>query len=479
MKDVIVVGGGTSGFIAAVSAARNGADVLILEKSFCLGGTITGGMVPGVVSLRHQPASRIEDLPHLETIYDTPQVAKGIGQEFVDRMVAAGAAYGKVGEPAVRIMFDPEVAKWVIDQMVTEADVDVLFNTKVTSVLTDGCHVQGVIVNGSKPFKAKVIIDATGDGDVSVLSGARYNQGLSGDPTLVQPMTFYFNLGGVNLDATIAYMAANASEFPEDYVRRVKQMKLEGRPFALIGFKSLREEALINNDYPIPYGTDSTDPKTRLDLCRPVFKNGRMRYDITTHNVDMAHKIDPTDIFDLSKAIIEMRKLTYKWAKYYQKYIPGYEDSYLLISAPMVGIRESRRIVGDYILNRTDVVEGRKFEDAIGSCGAVADIHDVKGEKNGVQLIEIGGDGKYDIPYRILLPKGIENLLVVGRCVSTDSIANSSIRQQAGCFVTAQAGGTAAAMASTKGITPRSSDIKEIQRILIDQGAILELKHTG
>jgi hypothetical protein len=160
-------------------------------------------------------------------------------------------------------------------------------------------------------------------------------------------------------------------------------------------------------------------------------------------------------------------------ANYFRDYVPGYENSYLLQVADIVGVRETRRIVGDYVLTGSDVLEARRFDDAIGFCGATVDVHNVEGGKELTRMSAIREGKSYQVPYRMLLPRGIDNLLVAGRCVSADRVACGSIRQQAGCLVTGQGAGVAAALAGRQKITPRNVSIAQLRAELANQGVVL------
>jgi hypothetical protein len=173
--------------------------------------------------------------------------------------------------------------------------------------------------------------------------------------------------------------------------------------------------------------------------------------------------------------MVKVRDVTMKTVHYFQKYIPGYEDAYLLQIAEQIGIRESRRITGDYILTGEDAIAGRSFSDVIGCFGGVVDIHNEEGGKEITRMTPIQKHEVYQVPYRVLLAKGINGLMMVGRCISTDRVANGSIRQQAGCILTGQAAGTAAAIAVKTKKTPRDIDIKTLQETLKKQNVILSL----
>jgi ribulose 1,5-bisphosphate synthetase/thiazole synthase len=474
MTEVVVAGGGTAGFAAAIAAARAGAKVTLIEQLSYLGGTMTGGLVPGIVSMRHQPWRDEETLVQLESLYSGDQVVRGIAQEMVDRLIAVGGSYSqRDGEAPVRVLFDPELMKWVVDQMVREAGVRILYHTKVTGVHKDGNRITGVTTDSGASIAADVVIDATGDGHVANFAGAPYEQGENNDATYVQPITLYFLMGGVDLDKTIAYINQTSGDFSEAYVRKLNELYAKGMPVTVLAINSIREKAAAEGKYPIPFGTTTLNPRAHTSISRPVFRGGKIRYDVTMHNVDMAYRVDATDIESLSEAIGSMRDFTVRTANYFRDYVPGYENSYLLQVADIVGVRETRRIVGDYVLTGSDVLEARRFDDAIGFCGATVDVHNVEGGKELTRMSAIREGKSYQVPYRMLLPRGIDNLLVAGRCVSADRVACGSIRQQAGCLVTGQGAGVAAALAGRQKITPRNVSIAQLRAELANQGVVL------
>ena len=470
MADVVVVGGGTSGFAAAIAAARAGAEVALLEQTSYLGGTMTGGLVPGMVSLRHQPWRNQETLVGMETSYQGDQVVYGIAQEFIDRLIRVGGAYGREGHATIRVLFDPEIAKCVLDQMVREAGVKTLFQTKVTDVISTSERITGLHLNYGTDMPCKVVIDCTGDGNIAYMSGAEYVQGESGDASYVQPISLYFLIGGVDLTKTIKYAVGPDEDLGDEYKSRLSELFQAGMPFTIPSFPRLRERAAQRGEYPIPYGSTTLNPRAHSNITRPIFRSGRVLYHTTMHNVDMAYRVDGTNIRDLSEAISSMRAYALEMADFYRKYVPGYEQSYLLQVADSVGIRETRRIVGEYILTGENVINADKFEDSIGYCGATIDVHDVNGGAEKTRMNAIREGRLYQIPYRILVPARVDGLLVAGRCVSADRLACGSIRQQAGCMVTGQAAGAAAALASKHGVAPRAIDIGELQSLLRTQG---------
>jgi ribulose 1,5-bisphosphate synthetase/thiazole synthase len=476
--DVLVVGGGTAGFAAAIAAGRNGAKVILVEQHDYLGGTLSGGMVNMIRSMRHMQGPKdAEDkkmkIAGYESSFVDQQLVYSIAQEFVDRMIDAGSAWGTKGQAATRQFFDPEMAKMVIEKMVEEAGVEIWYYSQTTDVLKSDNSVNGIVVENLKErieISAKVTIDATGDGDVCANAGAEFVLGNEGH---CQPLTLYFTINNVDFDKTLQYMKEHASEIGSNYVERITQLKAEEKPLTLLPFKAKIKEALENGDYPVPYNIEKVVLETLTYMVRPQFKNGKMRYNLVSVNHDMAYNIDATDRKALTKATIAMRDIAVKMAAFYRKYIPGFEDSYLAYTAPFVGIRDTRRIIGDYYLTSDDVFAGRSFEDGIGRYGSVADVHDKDGGKKEIRLTEVGGQGWFHIPYRTMLPKGIDNLLVAGRCVSADYIAQGCTRSQAACILTGQAAGTAAVLAIKAGVKPREVNITELQEVLKQQNQII------
>jgi ribulose 1,5-bisphosphate synthetase/thiazole synthase len=475
--DVVVVGGGTAGFVAATAAARNGAKVILTEQQNFLGGTQTGGLVMMIRSMRHMQGPKDEeDKRTMHTSYESSyadqQLVFSIAQEFVDRMLDLNSAWGIKGQAATRQMFDPEMAKWVMEQMVKEAGVDLWYYSHVSDVLSAGRTVQGVAIENPHErteINAKVTIDATGDGDVCAAAGAEF---YLGDPKQgrCQPLTLYYMIGGVNLEKTYDYIRQNPGEFGLNYTERLLRMKSEGKPTMLSGFVKQAREATKNGDYPIAYGKTEPNPEL-LHFTYPMFKLGKFR-DVTYHNMDMAYNVDPTDKRELTRATVAMRDMAVKMANFFRKYVPGYEDSYLLHTAELIGIRDSRRIIGEYTVTMEDALAGRAFEDGIGRYGSVMDVHDKEGTKS-LLLTEVGGSGWFHIPFRTLLPRGTRGLLVAGRCISADHIVMGCTRSQAACMITGQAAGTAAAMASRLNVDPREVDISELQKTLAAQNQLI------
>lgn len=478
-RDVIVVGGGTAGFVAAISAARNGAKVLLIEQRDHLGGTHSGGMVMMIRSMRHMraPNGMAEKrmmMTTYESSFDDEQIVKSIAQEYIDRMHDVSSAWGQKGQATTRQLFDPEIAKWVIQTMVEESGAEIWLNSYVTELLGERGAITGVALDNLRErveVYAPAIIDATGDADIAAAAGASYEFG-SPDDGRCQPMSLYFTMAGVDLDRTLAFAKQASADFTEDYVDTLLQLKADNKPLTMFPFKSKIREALAKGEYPLPHNLGEVNPDTLSYIVRPMYRNGRFRYDTTSHNMDMAYNVDATDRVQLTKATLAMRDLANRMAIFYRKYIPGYEDAYLALTAQSVGVRDSRRVVCDYTITQDDVLSGRDFDDGIGRYGSLMDVHDKSG-KHSLALTEVGGKGWFQIPYSSMLPKGLDNLIVAGRCISADYNAQGSVRSQASCMVTGQAAGTAAALAVRTNVGPRQVDIARLQATLREQNQII------
>ncbi len=423
--DVLVVGGGPTGFAAAIAAARNGAKTLLIERYDFLGGMGPGGLV-NIWNIWARIIFKMKGEAR-------PRDIEGIYKEVVDRLTKLGAAYRPVPE-ALTTIFDPETTKYVMDQMVMEAGVKLLLYTSASDAIVEGNKIKGVIVenkSGRQAILAKVVIDATGDGDIAARAGAPFEKGREKDG-LLQPGSLMFRMGNVNY--------ARFEEYLKQHPDGVKSLVEEA------------EKAGIN----IPMGSEW------IDIPSPINKS------VVTILATRA-RVDATSAESTTNAVIELRKQVQTVVSFLKKYVPGYEESFLIDTAPQIGIRETRRIMGEYVLTEEDERQGREFDDVIARLGiAGIDIHD----PNGKGFLSFAVVPKpFDIPYRCLLPKKVDNLLVGGRCISVTHKALGATRSQHKCMALGQAAGTAAALAVKHGKSPRDIDIREVQTKLREQGA--------
>jgi hypothetical protein len=434
--DVIVAGGGPAGIAAAVSAARNGAKTLLIEKNGWIGGMATSGLVH----------------PFMPSYAGDKPINKGIFWEIVERLVAQGAAIhpdltemqtgytGFVVWPHAHVTpFDAEVIKWIFQDLIEESGVETLLHTMVVGTIKEGTSAKGLILenkSGRMAVEGTVIIDATGDADVSHHLGAEYEKGNPLDGSL-QPATIFFRLAGVNRHKVDAYIKEHPEERHFQTFAKIAKEKGEFIPSKhdVLFFYTPREDEVAINS-------------TRI------------------------HGVDGTNVFDLTKAEFETRRQVRILYKFFKKYVPGFEKCYITTTAPEVGIRETRRIVGEYSLTKEDLLNTRQFADNIAQCSYMIDIHDRKETQLFYTAIPEGHS--YGIPYRCLLPEKIENLLVAGRSISCTQEAQGSLRVMPPSFSLGQAAGTAAAIAVKSKCAPRYVDIDLLRSTLASQGQVID-----
>lgn len=439
--DVLVVGGGNAGFVAAVASAKTGAKTMIVEQTGVLGGTPVAGLM--TISLTYHDA-------------DGVQRVTGIFDEILERMKANGGAMGYTYETQGNMQyaapFDAEVAKYTMVEMAEEYGIDILFDTICTDALVMDGAVKGVVVankGGSSIILAKRIIDCTGDGDVSVFAGAPFDMR---PKEMRQPITLMFRMGDVDVEKWIEYMRANPDQF-----NLVDGLESLDKPWVLNIMKDFKpwQRAIEEGQMPEGFALEQVWYHTHgADI-----QKGEL-----TFNMTRTTGYDPTDPREMSMVHRVLQKQLPAAERFIRENMPGFENAYLIDSASILGVRESRRIMGDYLLTKADVTKGLIPEDSVAISTNPIDIHEGHGDGKFVwQKTSKRGSIPYGIPYGCLLPKGIENLLVAGRCISSTWEANGSVRMQASCCATGQAAGVAAALSVKKGVAPRTLDIKELQ----------------
>jgi hypothetical protein len=439
--DVIIAGGGPAGITAAIAAARNGARTLLVERYGFLGGQSTIALVYPWMSF-HDAAGN--------------QVIKGIGQEIVERLQALGASPGHVidtiGYVSYFTPFDAELYKYVAQEMVLEAGAQLLLHTWIVGAHTSQGRITSLTAynkSGRQTLRAKVYVDATGDADIAHFSGAQMAKGRDADGA-TQPMTMNFRLGGVDLAAVKAYVQAH----PEEFYPATRHDRLDELPYVtgVQGFYTLWKQANL----PIP----------RHGL---LFFTG-VRPDEVGVNTSRIIGLDATKAEDLTRAEIEGRRQVMILTDFLRSTIPGFANCHLITTPAQVGVRETRRIVGEYVLTEDDIVAGRQFPDTIALSAYPIDIHSpVDGGNETVDIKRAHG-----IPYRCLLPKGVSNLLAAGRIISVTHQAFAAIRVTPPVFAIGQAAGTAAALAATAGVPPADVPVGELQARLTAQEAVLQ-----
>ncbi len=437
--DVLVVGGGPAGIGAAVASGRNGAKTVLVERFGFLGGNATAALV-GPFMTSYSLDGKI-------------QLIKGVFEELVERAEALGGAIhpskveggtefaGFITYGHHRVTpFDPEAVKLVAAEMCLEAGVELRLHTFMVDTLVEEGAVAGVIVaskSGLEAIRAKVTVDCSADADIAARAGAPFHQGRESDG-LTQPMTLFFRVANVDDERVKAWRAAHPDE------RRM--------------FASIVKEARERGEFPIP--------REGIGVYRTP-QPGIWRV-----NTTRVQRLDGTNVQDLTKAEIEGRRQVMFLMQFFRERCPGFERCTLLDTAATIGVRETRRIVGEYTLTAEDLAAGREFDDVIALCGYPIDLHSPDGSGGGATG-ELEVANVYQIPYRSLVPVKAENLLVAGRCVSATHEALGAIRVMPPAFAMGQAAGTAAALAVAEGVSPRNVPVPWLQETLVKNGAYL------
>lgn len=424
--DVLVAGGGPAGIAAAMSAARAGARTLLIEQRGFLGGMGTVALVPAFC-----PYSDGEKA-----------VVRGIGLELLEQMKAAcePGFREQYGSELDWVPIDPEVLKRVYDKAVLESGAEILLHTVVSQTLKDetGRKLEGVVIvnkSGRSVIRAKTVIDTTGDADLAALAGAPFHKG--GEAGELQAATMCYLLANVDRRRFEHYR--NESGDTDQLHRAVQQAQADGN---------------------LPPGRDSVSGLAWIaDYLVGV-------------NFGHVFGVDGTSAEDLTRGAVEGRKLVSLQLDFFRKYVPGFEHAHLVSSGEQIGIRETRRIVGDYILTQEDFMNMVSFPDDIARNSYFIDIHMAR--SSGAMHIHHLPPGKsHGVPYRCMLPAGLDNLWVAGRAASSDRVVQGSLRVMPNCFAMGQAAGLAAAIAcSTDGLS-RGVDIPALQHRLVQEGAWL------
>jgi hypothetical protein len=439
--DVLVVGGGPAGIGAAVAAADAGARVVLAERYGFLGGNATAALVMPLMSFHTDKGARKESasttlLPHDHGPGEA--VVHGVLRRLLERLVAAGGAIAPSLATGYVVPFDPEWFKLIALELLDEAGVQFLFHAFASGVLP---NCEGVIFetkSGPLVVRAKVIVDCTGDGDVAVQAGAPCETGRFDG--LVQPMTLMFRVNQFRRAAFEAYVRENPKEW-----RGVHGLWALVRRATEAGHLELPREDMLF--FATPHEGEVSVNSTRVT------------------------RVLGADVWDLSYAEWCSRRQMRQIAAFLRRYVPGFEDSYVVQSGVQVGVRETRRVLGDYQLDADDVLGARKFDDAVARGAYPVDIHNPKG--SGTLLKRLPPGEAYDIPLRCLLPKNTERLIVAGRCISGTHEAHSSYRVMPIAMGTGQAAGVCAALAARKNSPVRAIPAAEVQRELLRQGASL------
>ena len=448
--DVLVIGGGPSGLAAALAASREGADTMLVEQFGSFGGNITQAHVASIAWYR----------------YEKTVEAGGIGVEFERRAEEMGASQTsdliqyldeetlnhvapKMAElpnpPPAAASFDADMFKFVADKMVQEAGILPVLHCFTVNVIMEGNTIKGVITeskSGRQAILAKRVIDASGDADIAFHAGAPYRKAPKNEL-----MEVSMNLGATGVDLTrfLADSARNLTYIKDWATETSGKEDNELSSYMVEPFEKARAAGEIPADVKIESYWTTLTPHGEIKNLNAVDMPG----------------IDATDVWDLTKAEMEGRQRAIWALNALQKYKPGFENAKLRTFGSTVGIRESRKIIGAYDITEHDVRNEGRFDDSIGIFPEFLDAY-------GVVILPTTGR-YFQVPYGIILPQKVENLLVAGRCVGGDKISHAAIRQMMCCAVTGQGAGVAAAVSLKNNVTCREVDISKVQKALKKQ----------
>lgn len=421
--DVLVVGGGPAGTAAAVSAARLGADVTLVERYNHLGGLSTGGLVIWI--------DRMTD-------WEGREVIQGVAKELMDRMpdhAIAGPAradWGSLDSQTAAYWaqrtaafhgivtwsptIDPEWLKTVSQRIVLEQKVDLLYHSWVVAPIVEDNALRGAIIEskaGRQAIRAKVVVDTTGDGDLYALAGAPFETDIN-DSDIHHCINTSWLFGGVDMEKWIAFKSDRSDEFSAFMSQGRQTLRFFDKPFV------------------------------------------SWRNDVALFMGPRQSGYNPLDVDDLTTVEIMSREMMISHLAFYREYAPGFENAYLMLCAPQIGTRHSRRLEGVKKVLRSQWNEEFVHDDEIGVSPSL-----------GPKFKNIS------VPYGALVPAHLDGVLAAGKHVSCDQNSHSFLREIPQCWLTGQAAGAAAALAADKGVAPRAVDIKDLQQSLIKQGAFI------
>ncbi|MEK6794886.1 MAG: FAD-dependent oxidoreductase [Spirochaetota bacterium] len=459
--DVVVAGGGTAGVVAAIAAARSGAKTMLIERSGYLGGMLTAGNA-GITMFTKFSGNPEEHTLDLKTLAEHPeelQIAGGITMEMTERLLKTGAGIGNDNTAGSYIFTSSEDFKRMLFEMMEEANVRLRLHSWVVDCIREGDTITGVVVeskSGRQVIPARMIIDATGDGDVAVRAGAPFDVGVTKDDLCVkegatigvmQTMGVMFKMGNVDLTKTFDWLKLHPEYFGK-------------QPFARFSLEEARERFEKNEN-------------ATINIIRKNKTPGWFQvYNLPTPGVvtlccPSVEGMDGCNVDDLSRAEVLIARMVGHWSEGLRE-IPGFERSFLL-HVPEMGVRETRHIRGDYVLNLEDIYHQRKFDDCIGFGAHPIDSYP---RPKWISDPETAYPPRwyFQIPFRSLIVQGSNNLLVAGRCISATHEAFGCIRPTVQCMITGEAAGNAAALCCKNNIAVRQLKHDVLRRHLIDQG---------
>jgi len=449
--DVLVAGGGQAGVAAAVAAARQGARTILVERNSYLGGVFTAGLMSSITNVLYLGTGE--------------RIVNGIIREIIDRLVKKGGASRNWGSAVMpQIPVDVELAKLVLTEMILEAGVEVWLDTWVSDVVMDGANIAGVIVeskSGRQALAACTYVDATGDADLAARAGAPLHRVAKGSDTLM------FRMANVDLERLAAYFESHPEEWQptvdistslEDFLRNWREYGVFHLPHGGGRHYRLVQKRVQAGEFATAHGIVKSMDVLGLFAVSGEGIAGSGTVLVNSQGVS----IDSLDVRQLSQALLECRQCVFLVADFLRKYVPGFENAYVVQSADNLGVRYTRWIEGEYTLTLKEFQRGPHFADTV---GWVPVLKETFTDRTPPPFMPYG----YEMPYRVMVPKQVDNLLVAsGKSVST--MPRGLARGQVECSVLGQAAGVAAALSAQTGTSVRNLDIRVLQRSLLKQG---------
>jgi len=431
--DVIVIGGGTAGSFAAIASGRMGMKTLLIESNGYVGGTATGGIVS----------------PMMSTYKD--DYVSDLNNEIIMKLSETGDGFGN--------WFNPEVLKYVLEQMIVAAKVKIRYYSSAFKIINNEKLIRSILVqskSGIEEFQGKIFIDCTGDADIAKLSGVKIAKG--NKKGLNQPISLRFIMSNINVSKFSKYVQDLGQKHELDVNEFSTAHTVDGN-FPL---KPIFEQAVKSGNL--------QEEDARYFQCFSI--PGR-NHDLSFNCPEIFMQLDGSNVEDLTRAQIIGKEKIFRYVNFL-KTLPGFDASYLSLISPMVGVRESTRIQGKYLLTGMNILTYKKFDNRILSSNYPVDIHNLSSEEeNYIEKLRTEVDSKeayYDIPWDIMLCSEIDNLIVAGRCVSTDFIAQSAIRIQNICRGMGEAAAYMAYISITKKQKVLEMDNLSFQTLLKQKG---------
>ena len=445
--DVVVLGGGPSGLTAAIAAARAGADTVLVERYGSFGGVITQTVMGSIAWYRFAETVdagglRLEMEQRAKAMGASLNIFEMLTNEALQGYLAEQGLF-KDGEPTYEIL-ETELFKHVADTLIEEAGVRPVLHCWAVDAIMDGDVCRGVITeskSGRTAILAKRIIDCTGDADVAARAGAPFRKSSRDE---LMECTSNFGVSGVDLNKLMLDLLLKAGTIDDWAETSGKEANLM-TPVIIEPFKKAQQAGEMPADWSVICYPGSYTELGEIPNLNAVHMTG----------------IDPTDVMDLTAAEIEGRKRVLMIHEALRKYQPGFEDARIRTMGQALGTRESRKILGGYEITLQDVKFEGRFEDSVGICPEFID---------GYGMMILPTTGRYfQVPYRIMVPQKVENLLVAGRCVAGDRLSHAATRQMVCCTLTGEAAGAAAALSLEDDVTPRNVDVPKLQSYLETQ----------